>query len=264
VVINGFLNCGECRHCRAGNDNLCERSHMLGVDSGRAGAMAEFTKAPARAVYRLADGVSFERSTLLPNIALLVHAFRRAEVAGPFTTAIIGCGLVGSCAIATATAMGATEIIGIDTAPAALELARACGATQTVDASGTDPVEAVRGLTDGDGVDVAVEIVGLGATIAQAAQVTRVRGVALLIGALTETTISFPEYYRDVIQREIDLRACFGKGQADFAEAVRLAGSAALDLSAFPLHRYPLDEITEAIRRAADPANPDVHVVTFD
>lgn len=263
VVINGFLNCGDCRYCRAGNDNLCERSHMLGVDSGRLGAMAEYTTVPARAVHRLADELSFERSTLLPNIALLVHAYRRADAAGRFTTAIFGCGLVGSCAVATARAMGAAEVIGVDKSPAALELARECGATTTVGAGDTDPVEAIRDLTDGDGVDVAVEIVGLGETIAQAALSTRPRGVTLLIGALGEATISFPDYYREVIQREIEMRACFGKSQADFAEAVRLAASGAIDLSPFPLRLHPFDEITEALRTASDPANADAHIVTF-
>lgn len=265
VVINGFLNCGECGPCRAGHDNLCERSHMLGVDSGRPGAMAELVKAPARAVFALSEDVSFARSTLLPNIALLVHAYRRADVSGPFTTAIFGCGLVGTGAIATAKALGATQIIGVDTVAPALELARACGATAVVDAGRDDAVEAILAATGGRGVDVAVEIVGLGETIASAVRSTRPLGVTLLIGALGETTIAFPdhEYYRDVIQREVDLRACFGKGQADFARAVELAGSGALDLAPLRVRTHPFDDIAEAIDQAGDPADTDVHVVTF-
>lgn len=263
VVVNGFLNCRQCVHCVQGHDNLCERSHMLGIDSGRPGAMAELVKAPAHAVYRLPHGVSFEQSTLLPNVALLVHAFRRANVDGPFTCAIFGCGLVGTGAVAVAKALGATQIIGIDTEPTALELARACGATTTANANTEDAVEAVLAATDGRGVDVAVEIVGLGETISQAAHSTRALGVTLLIGALGETTIPFPDYYRDVIQREIELRACFGKCQQDFAEAVELTGSGALDLSPFPLRAHSFDGIADAIRAAADPSNSDVHVVTF-
>lgn len=263
VVINGFLNCGECRFCRRGHDNLCERSHMLGVDSGRPGAMAELVTAPARAVYRIPDDVTFEQSTLLPNIALLVHAFRRADVVGPFTCAVFGCGLTGTAAISVARGLGATQVIGVDVSPAALELARACGATATVDSTAQDPVEAVRAATGGDGADVVVEIVGLDSTIAAAARSTRALGVTLLIGALGETTIPFPEYYRDVIQREIELRACFGKGQADFAEAVRLAGSGSIDLTPFPIRVHRFDEIAQAIEIAGDPSNSDIHVVRF-
>jgi threonine dehydrogenase-like Zn-dependent dehydrogenase len=238
---------------------------MLGIDSGQPGAMAELVRAPAHAVYRLPDDVSFDQSTLLPNIALLVHAFRRASVEGPFTCAIFGCGLVGTGAISVAKALGATQIIGIDTARAALEQARACGATSTVDAASEDPVEATLAATGGAGVDVAVEIVGLGETIAQAARSTRALGVTLLIGALGETTIPFAgfEYYRDVIQREIELRACFGKAQRDFAEAIALTGSGALDLSPFRVLVHPFDAIADAIRAAGDSETSDVHVVTF-
>lgn len=264
VVINGFLSCGVCDACRMGLDNLCERSHMIGIDSGRAGAMAEFVKAPAHAIYEIADDVAFDRATLLPNVALIVHALRRSAVDGPFTAAVFGCGLVGSSAVATALAMGATEVIAVDTATSALELARECGATIAVDADREDPVGAITAATNGVGVDVAIEIVGLGETIAQAALSTRSRGVTLLIGALQETTISFPEYYRDVIQREIDLRSCFGKGKSDFAKAVQLAGTGALDLSAIPIQRHPFEAIEEAIRCAADALDPTVHVVTFD
>jgi L-iditol 2-dehydrogenase len=263
VVINGFLNCGQCEPCLLGYDNLCERSHMLGVDSGQPGAMAEFVRVPARAVYRRPDQVTFEQSTLLPNIALLVHAFRRAEIDGPFTCAVFGCGLVGTAAIAVARALGATEIIGVDTAPAALQVARACGATTTVDGGTEDPVAAVLAATGGRGVDVAVELVGLGKTIADAARSTRTLGVTLLIGALGETTIAFAEYYRDVIQREIQLRACFGKGQQDFAEAIRLADSGALDLSPFSIRVHEFEAIADAIEIAADLSDSDIHVVSF-
>jgi L-iditol 2-dehydrogenase len=263
VVINGFLNCGRCEFCLLGHDNLCERSHMLGIDSGQPGAMAEYVKVPARAVYRIPDQVTFEQSTLLPNIALLVHAFRRAEIDGSFTCAVFGCGLVGTAAIAVAKALEATEIVGIDTASTALELARSCGATKTVDARVEDPVEAVLAASGGRGVDVGVEIVGLGTTIADAARSTRALGVTLLIGALGETAIPFPDYYRDVIQREIQLRACFGKGQQDFAEAIRLAGAGALDLTPFSIRVHAFDEIADAIEIAGDPANSDIHVVTF-
>ncbi len=263
VVINGFLNCGECEFCVSGHDNLCRHSHMLGIDSGQPGAMAEFVKVPARAAYRIPDRVTFEQSTLLPNIALLVHAFRRAEIDSPFTCAVFGCGLVGTAAIAVAAALGATEIVGIDTAPAALELARACGATTTVDGGAEDAVAAVLAATEGQGVDVAVELVGLGETIADAARSTRTLGVTLLIGALGETTILFSDYYRDVVQREIQLRACFGKGQQDFVEAIRLVKSGALDLSPFPVRVHAFDEIADAIETARDPSNSDIHVVTF-
>ncbi|MBS1843136.1 MAG: zinc-binding dehydrogenase [Actinobacteria bacterium] len=260
VVINGFVNCGECEYCRRGLDNLCVASGMLGIDSGWPGGQAELVKAPQWAVFALPDGIAFDRATLLPNAALLVHAYGRAGTTPGFTTAIYGCGLVGSGAVGVAKALGASRIVAIDREPAAIDFAGRCGATDLVDSTEQDPVEVIRELTDGEGVDVAVEIVGIQATVQQAILSTRPRGVALLIGALQGLTLEFPDYYSEVIQREIDIKPCFGKTQAAFAKAVELAGDGALDLSPYPLTSHPLAEFDEAVREAKDPSNQALHL----
>jgi L-iditol 2-dehydrogenase len=261
VVINGFVNCGNCDDCRRGLENLCRRSRMLGIDSGMPGALAEYVKVPERAVFGLPDRVSFPEATLLANMALSVHALERGGVRAPFTTAIFGCGLVGSAAIAVAKAYGASEIIGVDTEPSALAGARHLGATQTVDAANEDVVATLLERTEDRGVDVAIELVGVAKTIEDAIRSTRCGGVTILIGALGGISLAFPDYYRDVIQREPDIRPCFGKTRADFAKAVELAAAGTLDLSLYPLKEHPFDSIEDAIAEAADPGNGDLHVI---
>jgi (R,R)-butanediol dehydrogenase/meso-butanediol dehydrogenase/diacetyl reductase len=264
VVVNGFVNCGRCRYCERGLDNLCVASGMLGIDSGWPGAQAELFKAPDWATFMLPGNIPFDRATLLPNAALIVHAYDRAGSVEPgFSTAIYGCGLVGSGAVGVAKALGASSIIAIDRAPAALEFARRCGATHVVNASEQDPLEAVLALTDGEGVDVAVEIVGVQDTVQQAIRTTRPRGVALLIGALQGLTLEFPDYYSEVIQREIDVKPCFGKTQAAFAEAVELAASDRLDLSPYALESHPLAAFEEAVREAQSPSNQALHLIAL-
>jgi threonine dehydrogenase-like Zn-dependent dehydrogenase len=100
-----------------------------------------------------------------------------------------------------------------------------------VNAGAQDAVAALREVTGDNGVDVAIEIVGVAKTIEDAIYSTRRGGVTLLIGALGGISLSFPDYYRDVIQREMDIRPCFGKTQADFAKAVGLAAAGTLDLA---------------------------------
>jgi L-iditol 2-dehydrogenase len=263
VVINGFVNCGRCKFCRRGLDNLCIASGMLGIDSGWPGGQAEMVKAPEWAVFALPDGIAFDRATLLPNAALLVHAYDRAGTAPGFTTAIYGCGLVGSGAVGVAKALGASSIVAIDREPAAIEFAQRCGATAVVNSAERDPVEAIRELTDGEGVDVVVEIVGVQETVQQAILSTRPRGVALLIGALQGLTLEFPDYYAEVIQREIDIKPCFGKTQAAFAKAVELAGDGALDLSPYALKSHPLAEFEAAVSEAQDPSNQALHLISL-
>ena len=264
VVINGFVNCNTCEMCRRGLDNLCPNSRMIGIDSGAPGALAELTAAPEWAVFKLPDSVSFARATLLPNMALLVHAYERALPRPGFTTAVIGCGLVGSCAIAVARAYGASRVVGVDTQVAALEMATRCGATDLVDANARDAGNAILDLTDGVGVDVAVELVGVDTTIQQAIASTTRRGITLLIGALGAVSLSFPHYYRDIIQSEVDLRTCFGKTQADFAVAVKLAGAGLLDLSAQSLKEHPFHAFETALEEARSPDNSDIHIISME
>ena len=74
--------------------------------------------------------------------------------------AVIGCGGVGDAAIAGAALAGARTVIAVDVDPRKLEWAKGFGATHTVNSSETDPVEAIRALTDGNGADVVIEAVG--------------------------------------------------------------------------------------------------------
>ena len=257
VAINGFVNCGRCAYCRRGLDNLCQESAMLGIDSGTAGAMAEFVSAPEWALAPVPEAMSLIEATLLPNVALLVHAFERVTTPEEFTVAVFGCGYVGSAAVGVAKAYGASRIVAIDSDPAALSFAERCGATETVEAR--DEGAAVEAI--GDGVDVAVEVVGLSETVERAVASTAARGTTLLIGALNGISLSLPEYYRDVIQREIEIKPCFGKTQEDFARAVDLAASGLLDLSPYSFREYPLAQFHDALSVAAEASASELHVI---
>jgi S-(hydroxymethyl)mycothiol dehydrogenase len=109
------------------------------------------------------------------------------------TVAVIGCGGVGDAAIAGAVAAGARMVIAVDVDERKLEWARRFGATHTVDARGTDPVEAIRGLTGGHGADVVIEAVGRPETYKAAFYARDLAGRVVLVGVPTpDMTIDFP------------------------------------------------------------------------
>ena len=263
VIVNGFVHCNTCDDCEHGRDNLCSNARLLGVDSGASGALAEKFKAPDYAVFKLPDAVSYSQATLFSNIGLLVHALERAAMRPGFTAAILGCGLVGSCAIPVVRAYGAAQIIGVDMRESALELAERCGADEIIAGDSTDAVEAILEKTDGRGVDVAFEIVGNSSTIQQAIQSTANRGVTILLGALKEVSLSFPNYYNEIIRREIDLKACYGKTRDDFAMGLKLANEGLLDLTPYSFQEYDLDAIESAVEAAQDPGNNSIHIITM-
>ena len=98
---------------------------------------------------------------------------------------MFGCGGVGNAAIAAAKLAGAHTIIGVDLDPRKLEWAKEFGATHTVDASKTDPVEAIRALTNGDGADLCVEAVGRPEVLKQAFYSRDLAGTVVQVGVPT-------------------------------------------------------------------------------
>ena len=172
VILNWRAVCGECRACRRGRPWYCFSTHnatqkmtLDGVELSPAlgiGAFAEKTLVAAGQCTKVSSAVKPEVAGLLGCgvMAGLGAAMLTGEVGRGDSVAVFGCGGVGDAAIAGARLAGAHTIIAVDLDPRKLELAKEFGATHTVDASSTDPVEAIQALTDGNGADVCIEAVG--------------------------------------------------------------------------------------------------------
>jgi S-(hydroxymethyl)mycothiol dehydrogenase len=169
------------------------------------------------------------------------------------SVAVIGCGGVGDGALVGARLAGATRLIAVDTDKRKLEWAKRFGATDTVDASSTDPVEAIRSLTDGFGADVVIDAVGRPETFRQAFYGRDLAGVAVLVGVPT------PE-----LRLELPLVDVFSRGGAvksswygdclpsrDFPMLVDLYLEGRLPLDDFVSETIPLDGVEDAFARMA-------------
>ena len=120
-------------------------------------------------------------------------ALRTAGVRPGQTVAVFGCGGVGLSIIQGARIANARQIIGVDRFDSKLEMARSFGATHTVNAETDDPVQVIRSLTGGAGVDHAFEAVGVAALVRQAIESLAIRGTATIVGVLPpDATIAFP------------------------------------------------------------------------
>jgi NAD+-dependent secondary alcohol dehydrogenase Adh1 len=162
VVLHPRMSCGMCRACRMGRDMHCAEFVFSGVTSP--GGFAEFLKTSARAVVKLPPGV--EPKDVAAHADAGVTAYHAANKAAaalyPGAKAVvIGAGGVGHIGIQCLRALSPAELIVVDKSPEALELARQCGADQTVLADGRHP-DAVRELTDGGGAQAVLDFVGEG------------------------------------------------------------------------------------------------------
>jgi S-(hydroxymethyl)mycothiol dehydrogenase len=165
--------------------------------------------------------------------------------------AVFGCGGVGCAAVAGARLAGATTVIGVDLDPKKLALAESFGATATVDAGSTDPVEAVRELTGGFGADVCIEAVGNPAVMAQAFYARDLAGTLVQVGVPTpEMRIDLPMI--DFFGRGGRLRpSWYGDclPERDFPMLVDLYLQGRLDLDRFVSETIGLEDVEEAFAR---------------
>ena len=186
VLVSCITACGRCRSCREAKYGLCTGGggwifgHLID------GVQAEYARVPFAdtSVYRLPEDVSDEQALFLTDI--LPTAFEVGVLNGRVqpgdTIAVIGAGPVGLAAIMTARLFTPGRIIAIDMADTRLAHASDFGADQTVNNGSTDPIETIMELTDGLGVDVAIEAVGVPATFELAAELIRPGGRVANVG----------------------------------------------------------------------------------
>ena len=141
---------------------------------------------------------------------------------------------------------GAGEVIAVDVKDEKLAEVRKLGATQTVNGAKGDPVDAVLALTEGRGVDVAIEALGRAATVAQAFRMTRDGGRTVVIG-LAPGAEAAPIEVTRLVRRSIRLSGSYGcRVRTDMPEIVSLAARGLIDVSKSISRRYRLDQCVEA------------------
>jgi S-(hydroxymethyl)mycothiol dehydrogenase len=264
VVLAWRAPCGECRSCRRGRPWYCFASRnatqpmtltdgtpltaALGI-----GAFAELTLVAAGQAVKVDPAARPEAAGLIGcgvmagfGAAVNTGGVRRGD-----TVAVIGCGGVGDAAIAGAALAGARRVVAVDVDARKLEWARRFGATDTVDASREEPVEAVRRLTGGTGADVVVEAVGSPETYRQAFFARDLAGTLVQVGV--------PDPAMTV---ELPMIELFGRGGAlksswygdclptrDFPMLVDLYLSGRLDLDGFVSETIGLADVEDALAR---------------
>lgn len=228
VTFDSTVYCGECGNCRRGDVNLCDRRQVLGVSCGdyrRNGAFAEFVVVPARIVHRLPDNLSFSEAALLEAVAVALHAVSLAPIQPGSTALVVGAGTIGLL-VQQALAVAECEPVFVaDVDATRLKLSASLGAT-TILGSGADLVQEVLRLTNGTGVDITVEAVGLNQTVTTAINATRKGGSVILVGNVSpEVTLPL----QSVVTRQIRLQgSCASSGE--YPRAIKLMSSGKINV----------------------------------
>ncbi|TWD81819.1 alcohol dehydrogenase [Kribbella amoyensis] len=235
--------CGTCEQCRAGNHQVCPDQLQPGFNYW--GSFAEYVALPFAEVnlIRLPDGLSFDTAAGLGcRFATSFRAIRQVgRVQADENVVIFGCGGVGLSAVMIAAALGA-RVVAVDTNPEALALARAYGATDTVQA-GTDVVAAIKDLTNG-GADVTMDALGANSVVQQALLSLRPRGRHLQVGLLpsgVQLDVS------RLIGQELEWLGSHGMAAHAYPEMLDLVADGTLRPAELITRTITLDEVPAAL-----------------
>jgi threonine dehydrogenase-like Zn-dependent dehydrogenase len=178
VTLYPYLNCGKCISCRKGRRNACQDNKTMGVR--RPGAMTRYIAIHWQDLFT-SEKLSLKELALVEPLTVGFHAAARGRVSSQDRVAVIGCGIVGMGAIASAVNRGA-EVIAIDIDDSKMEIAKKIGVAHTINTSKEDLHEALTRITDGDGPDVIIEAVGNAMTYRAAVDEVAYTGRVVCIG----------------------------------------------------------------------------------
>ena len=264
VILAWRAPCGTCRSCLRGRPWYCFASRNAQQKMTRQdgtplspaigiGAFAELALVSAAQAVKVNPAARPEAAGLVGCgiMAGLGAAINTGGVSRGDSVAVIGCGGVGNAAIAGAKLAGAHTIIGVDVDDRKLEWAKQFGATHTINSRQTDPVQAIRDLTGGNGVNVAIEAVGKPETYTQAFYARDHAGTVVLVGVPSPA-----------MKLELPLLEVFGRGGSlksswyvdclptrDFPMFIDLYLQGRLDLDRFVSETITLDKVEEAFHK---------------
>ena len=245
VAGTSHAGCGYCRMCLIGRYTLCDNygreplHHQYGHYSQ--GADAEYVVQSIKSVFKLPDELELAYGAMVDTASIALHSVKRPGIDPGDVVVVVGAGPMGLLTADCAGALGAGRVI-VTGSGERLDKARELG-FETINYRETDPVAAVRELTDGKGAHVAVDTGGTSASIRQAVDVLGKGGRVAFTGVPTEP-VELP--MQKIVLEEIDL---FGvrAGPNAMDEVIPLIVDGRVRVKPLVTHTYPLEEYGRAL-----------------
>ncbi|SNY49761.1 zinc-dependent alcohol dehydrogenase [Paractinoplanes atraurantiacus] len=246
VTVEPFLPCWECKQCRAGRQNICERLRFFGCAHDQ-GGMAGYFTIDQRRLHVIPDELDWPAAAFIEPLSTPVHAIGLAGGVTGKTVAVLGAGPIGLLTLLTSRVYGATSVVMTARSAANRERALSFGASAAVDATAPGAVEQVRQAL-GESADVVFDCVATQSSITQALGLAAKGGTVVVVG-VPPADVSIPLPLIQDSQLRIQGSATYLPD--DFAEAIRLLVTGAVDVSRLVSATYPLAEAASAFDDAA-------------
>lgn len=243
VAVDPNRYCGDCHYCNIGKKQLCSNLFAVGVN--RDGGFAEYCYVPEDQCYPLSDGVPLEYGAMAEPLACCIHGIDRAKIRLGDTVLVIGGGAIGLLMVQLAKQSGASLVILSEPAAIRRATGRQIGADGVIDPSCEDVSERLRQLTGTDGVDVVIECVGNTAATAQAFEAAK-RGATILLFSVPKAGAIHSLSLEEVYQKELTILGSMINPDTH-QRAVDLINRGRIQLEPIITHRFPLEQVKEAI-----------------
>jgi threonine dehydrogenase-like Zn-dependent dehydrogenase len=244
VMDHHYQGCGVCKHCQSGWAQLCLDGAVV-FGSVAHGGHAQYMKVPVSTLVPLPDELSFEAGAAIScGTGTAYGALRRLSLHGDETIAIFGQGPVGLSATQLAVAMGA-RVVALDISAERRGLAESFGADVVIDPTETDPVQAIRELTHGEGAHKTLDCSSSPIARRAAVQAARTWGTACFVGEGGDVTL---EVSPDMLRRQITLVASWTFSLAGQRDCAQFIADRKIDVDRLFTHHWQLEQADEAYK----------------
>jgi 2-desacetyl-2-hydroxyethyl bacteriochlorophyllide A dehydrogenase len=261
VLLLAGRNCGVCRHCiGTGGSGACLNPMVMGQNYD--GGWAEHIVVPFGVLVALPAGIPFEQAALIPDAVAtpFTDLINRGGLRVGEMVGLWGIGGLGVHAVQIARLAGAALIIAIDPIEAARQRALELGADHALNPDTADVRAEVLRLTEGDGLDLAVDLAGVNSALDQAVSCLGRYGRAVIIGmCLDPVRLTEPSVMLGYMNHAV--KGHDGYEPRDIAQLVRLVASGRLDLSRSVSHVVSLEDVAEGVGRLRTKAGNPVRIV---
>jgi len=240
VTMYPLISCGVCYACTHGYAHVCRKLRLFGFDVD--GGMAEFIKLPVSSLMKLPDGMSPGVGALIEPLAVAVHGVARTSLASVEVAVVLGAGPIGLLTALVLKARQVPHVIISEVFRARLELAKSLGLEAVT--AGSEVLDRVMKITDGNGADALFECAGHPSSALEMTALARSRAVIVNLGVFKKPV----EVDMQAVNfKELDILGSRVYERHDFADAIELASQ--LPLEKVISHAFPIGDVSLAFQQ---------------
>ena len=242
VTVDPNIYCGHCAYCQNGKKQLCPSMEAIGVT--RDGGFAQYSRIPASQAFKLEPTVPWETAAMAEPLACCLHGIDLAGIQVGDKVCVVGGGAIGLLMVQLAKLSGASQIVLSEPNEKRRQVGLQVGANAALDPTRPDAQEAFAQVLGG-GANVVIECVGNVPAVKSAFQFAG-KGATVLLFSVPKVDATFDLPLFDVYKKELTIKGSFVNPDTH-ARAVALINSGKVDFGPIITHRFPLDQLPEAI-----------------